>query len=81
MREVQLRLLELEIERSNRYSTDLCQLPRKMEESSDYFGCGYLQSWSSWNPAKKQEFLDRHRYTLLLDIDLICHLTNRMPKD
>jgi anaerobic ribonucleoside-triphosphate reductase len=25
---------------------------------------GYLQSWSSWNPAKKQEFLDRHRYTL-----------------
>ncbi|MFX1262395.1 MAG: anaerobic ribonucleoside-triphosphate reductase [Promethearchaeota archaeon] len=25
---------------------------------------GYLQSWSSWNPAKKQEFLDRHRYSL-----------------
>ncbi|MFW9807216.1 MAG: anaerobic ribonucleoside-triphosphate reductase, partial [Candidatus Thorarchaeota archaeon] len=25
---------------------------------------GYLQALSSFNPAKKQEFLDRHRYTL-----------------
>jgi len=25
---------------------------------------GYLQSLSSFNPAKKQEFLDRHRYNL-----------------
>lgn len=25
---------------------------------------GYLQSLSSFNPAKKQEFLDRHRYSL-----------------
>jgi ribonucleoside-triphosphate reductase len=25
---------------------------------------GYLQSLSSWNPSKKQEFLDRHRYSL-----------------
>ncbi|MHA2153079.1 MAG: anaerobic ribonucleoside-triphosphate reductase [Candidatus Thorarchaeota archaeon] len=25
---------------------------------------GYLQALSSWNPSKKQEFLDRHRYSL-----------------
>ncbi|MFW9976235.1 MAG: anaerobic ribonucleoside-triphosphate reductase [Candidatus Thorarchaeota archaeon] len=25
---------------------------------------GYLQALSSYNPAKKQEFLDRHRYSL-----------------
>ncbi|MHA2023370.1 MAG: anaerobic ribonucleoside-triphosphate reductase, partial [Candidatus Thorarchaeota archaeon] len=25
---------------------------------------GYLQSTNSWNAAKRQEFLDRHRYTL-----------------
>ncbi len=25
---------------------------------------GYVQAYSSWNPAKKQEFLDRHRYVL-----------------
>ena len=25
---------------------------------------GYLQGLNSWNPAKKQEFLDRHRYSL-----------------
>ncbi len=25
---------------------------------------GYLQALSSWNPSKKQEFLDRHRYNL-----------------
>ncbi len=26
---------------------------------------GYVQALASWNPAKKQEFLDRHRYSLL----------------
>ncbi|MGV9103848.1 MAG: anaerobic ribonucleoside-triphosphate reductase, partial [Candidatus Thorarchaeota archaeon] len=25
---------------------------------------GYLQSFSSWNSSKKQEFLDRHRYSV-----------------
>ena len=25
---------------------------------------GYIQSIHTWNPAKQQEFLDRHRYTM-----------------
>ncbi|MHA2311119.1 MAG: anaerobic ribonucleoside-triphosphate reductase [Candidatus Thorarchaeota archaeon] len=25
---------------------------------------GYLQNLQSWNHSKRQEFIDRHRYTL-----------------